>query len=53
MLATVVSTLVTFIVTVGVIEEVAVPAGAYAIEKGTDAYVAGKELYQEHLVGTE
>ena len=53
MLATVVSTFIAFIVTIGVIEDVVVPAGAYAIEKGTDAYVAGKELYQEHLVGTE
>ena len=44
MLATVVSTFVTFMVTVGVIQDVAMPAGAYAIEKGTDAYVAGKEL---------
>jgi hypothetical protein len=44
MLATVVSTFITFIVTIGVIEDVVVPAGAYAIEKGTEAYEAGKEL---------
>ena len=49
MFATVVSTLVAFMVTVGVVKDVAVPAGAYAYEKGTDAYVAGKEL----IIGTE
>ena len=44
MLATVVSTFIAFIVTIGVIEDVVAPAGAYAIEKGTEAYEAGKEL---------
>jgi urease accessory protein UreF len=49
MFATVVSTLIAFMVTVGVVKDVAVPAGAYAYEKGTEAYVAGKEL----IIGTE
>jgi hypothetical protein len=34
---------------VGVINEVVIPVGEYTIEKGTDAYVAGKEL----IIGTE
>ena len=38
---------------VGVFNEVVVPAGEYAIEKGTEAYDAGKELYQEKVVGSE
>jgi hypothetical protein len=49
MLATVVSTFVAFMVTVGVVQGVAMPVGEYAIEKGTDAYVAGKEM----IIGTE
>ena len=38
---------------VGVVNEVVLPAGEYAIEKGTEAYDAGKELYQEKVVGTD
>ena len=53
MFATVISTLIASIIAVGVIEDVVVPAGEYAIEKGTQVYDAGKELYQEHVVGTE
>ena len=53
MFATVVSIVLTAFIAIGVANDVVVPAGAYAIEKGTDAYVAGKELYQEHVVGTE
>jgi len=36
-------------ISMGVFEEVVVPAGEYAIEKGTDVYDAGKEL----VIGTE
>lgn len=53
MLATIVSVVVPFMITVGVVEEVAMPVGEYTIEKGTEAYGAGKELYQEYVVGTE
>ncbi len=53
MFATVFVAVSTALIAVGVIEEVVVPAGEYAIEKGTQVYDAGKELYQEHVVGTE
>jgi hypothetical protein len=53
MLATIFVTVTTAFLAVGVINEVVLPAGDYAIEKGTEAYDAGKELYQEHVVGTE
>ena len=36
-------------ISMGVVKEVVVPAGEYAIEKGTEAYDAGKEL----ITGTE
>ena len=49
MFATVVSIVVTAFIAIGVANDVVVPAGAYAYEKGTDAYVAGKEL----IIGTE
>ena len=39
--------------TVSVVDEVLVPAGEDAIEKGAEAYDAGKELYQEKVVGTD
>ena len=46
MFATVFVAVSTALIAVGVIEEVVVPAGAYAYETGT-------ELYQEYVVGTE
>ena len=49
MFATIVSVVVTAFIAIGVANDVVVQAGAYAYEKGTDAYVAGKEL----IVGTE
>ena len=42
MFTTVVSTLVAFMVTIGVVKDVAVPAGAYA-------YDTGIKLYQEYV----
>ena len=53
MLATIITVLTSGFIAVGVINEVVLPAGEYTIEKGTEAYTAGKELYQEHVVGTE
>jgi len=53
MLETVIVMLTVGFLAVGVVNEVVVPAGEYAIEKGTEAYDAGKELYQEKVVGTD
>ena len=53
MLATIITVLTSGFIAVGVVNEVVLPAGEYAIEKGTQAYGAGKELYQEYVVGTE
>ena len=53
MIATIITVLTSGFIAVGVINTVVLPAGGYAIEKGTEAYDAGKELYQEHVVGTE
>ena len=53
MLATIITVFTSGFLAVGVINEVVLPAGDYAIEKGTEAYDAGKELYQEHVVGTD
>ena len=36
-------------ISMGVVKEMVVPAGEYAIEKGTEVYDAGKEL----VTGTE
>lgn len=41
--------LVATFISIGVVEEVVVPASEYAIEKGTEVYDAGKEL----ITGTE
>ena len=49
MLATIVTVLTSGFIAVGVINEVVLPVGEYTIEKGTEAYVAGKEL----IIGTE
>jgi hypothetical protein len=49
MLATIVTVLTSGFIAVGVVNEVVLPVGEYAIEKGTEAYDAGKEL----IVGTE
>jgi len=49
MLATIVTVLTSGFIAVGVVNEVVLPVGEYAIEKGTEAYVAGKEL----IIGTE
>lgn len=49
MLATIVTVLTSGFIAVGVINEVVLPVGEYAIEKSTDAYDAGKEL----IIGTE
>ena len=49
MFATIVTVLTSAFIAVGVVNEVVLPVGEYAIEKGTDAYVAGKEL----IIGTE
>ena len=53
MIATVFTIVTAGFIAVGVINEVVLPVGEYTIEKGTEAYDAGKELYQEHIVGTE
>ena len=53
MFATAIAMLVAGFLAVGVVNEVVLPAGEYAIEKGTEAYDAGKELYQEKVVGTD
>ncbi|UAW59206.1 hypothetical protein CRP603_gp39 [Roseobacter phage CRP-603] len=53
MFATVISMVVAGILAVGVINDIVIPAGEYAIDKGTEAYDAGKELYQEKVVGTD
>ena len=53
MLETVIVMLTVGFLAVGVVNEVVIPAGEYAIEKGTEAYDAGKELYQEKVVGTD
>ena len=53
MLATIITVLTSGFIAVGVVNEVVLPVGEYAVEKGTEAYDAGKELYQEHVVGTE
>jgi hypothetical protein len=49
MLATIVTVLTSGFIAVGVVNEVVLPVGEYAIEKGTEAYDAGKEL----IIGTE
>jgi hypothetical protein len=49
MLAAVITTLTAGFLAAGVINEVVLPVGEYTIEKGTEAYVAGKEL----IIGTE
>lgn len=46
MLATIITVLTSGFIAVGVINEVVLPAGEYAVETGT-------ELYQEHIVGTD
>jgi len=53
MLATIITVFTAGFIAAGVINEVVLPVGEYTVEKGTEAYVAGKELYQEHVVGTE
>ena len=53
MFATILSTLVTAFIAIGVANDVVVPAGAYAIEKGTQVYDAGKELYLEKVTGSD
>ena len=53
MLATIITVFTAGFLAAGVINEVVLPVGEYTVEKGTEAYVAGKELYQEHVVGTE
>ena len=53
MLEAVIVMLTAGFIAVGVVNEVVLPAGEYAIEKGTEAYDAGKELYQEKVVGTD
>jgi hypothetical protein len=53
MLEAVIVMLTAGFIAVGVVNEVVIPTGEYAIEKGTEAYDAGKELYQEKVVGTE
>jgi hypothetical protein len=49
MLAAVITTLTAGFLAAGVINEVVLPVSEYTIEKGTEAYVAGKEL----IIGTE
>jgi hypothetical protein len=49
MLATIVTALTAGFLAAGVVNEVVLPVGEYAIEKGTEAYDAGKEL----IIGTE
>ena len=53
MLATIITVFTSGLIAVGVVNEVVLPAGEYAIEKGTQAYGAGKELYQEYVVETD
>ena len=53
MFETVIAMLAAGFLAVGVINEVVLPVGEYAIDKGTEAYDAGKELYQEKVVGTD
>ena len=53
MLATIITVLTSGFIAVGVINEAVLPAGEYAIEKGTQAYAAGKELYQEYGVESD
>ena len=53
MFETAIAMLVAVFLAVGVINDVVIPAGEYAIDKGTEAYDAGKELYQEKVVGTD
>lgn len=53
MFETAIAMLVAGFLAVGVINDVVIPAGEYAIDKGTEAYDAGKELYQEKVVGTD
>lgn len=49
MFATIITVLTSGFIAVGVVNEVVLPVGEYTIEKGTEAYVAGKEL----IIGTE
>ena len=49
MFATAITILTVGFLAAGVINEVVLPVGEYTIEKGTEAYVAGKEL----IIGTE
>lgn len=49
MLAAAITVLTAGFLAAGVINEVVLPVGEYTIEKGTEAYVAGKEL----IIGTE
>lgn len=49
MFATAITILTAGFLAAGVINEVVLPVGEYTIEKGTEAYVAGKEL----IIGTE
>ena len=53
MFATIITVLTSGFIAVGVVNEVVVPAGAYAIEKGTQVYDAGKELYLEKVTGSD
>ena len=53
MFETAIAMLVAGFLAVGVINDVVIPAGEYAIDKGTEVYDAGKELYQEKVVGTD
>jgi hypothetical protein len=53
MFETAIAMLVAGFLAVGVINDIVIPAGEYAIDKGTEAYDAGKELYQEKVVGTD
>ena len=53
MLETIITVFTSGLIAVGVVNDVVVPAGTYAIEKGTQAYGAGKELYQEYVVETD
>ena len=53
MLATIITVFTSGLIAVGVVNDVVVPAGTYAIEKGTQAYGAGKERYQECVVETD
>lgn len=49
MLAAAITVFTAGFIAVGVINEVVLPVGEYTIEKGTEAYDAGKEL----IIGTE